>query len=134
MPKSIKHNKKKRRQTLKRKDKSNLKRGGCGGCGNKLILGGSLNLDKLPIHYYYGYNNNPNYLSEQIKGGRRRTNDRAKNAKKRKMKGGNNLSNGLNSFGTVLGISDTYRVINAIPINNYNELSTNYVTGNIPPV
>lgn len=133
MPKSIKHNQKKRKQTLKRKDKLNLKRGGCG-CGNDLILGGSLNLDKLPIHYYYGYNNNPNYLSEQIKGGRRRTNGKAKSAKKRKMKGGNNLLNGLNSFGTVLGISDTYRVVNAIPINNYNELSTNYVTGNIPPV
>ena len=70
MSKSIKRNRTKRKQTLKQKGKLNSKRGGCG-CGNDLILGGSLNLDKLPIHYYYSYNNNPNYLSAQINGGKR---------------------------------------------------------------
>lgn len=118
MAKSTKRKQKRRKQTLKRK------RGGCG-CGNTMpILGGSPNLAELPIRYYYDYNDNPSYLSEQIKGGRR---------KKRKMNGGASLSTGINSFGTFMGIPDTYRVINAAPTNDY-IATTKYIAGNVPPI
>lgn len=118
MAKSMKRNQKRRKQTLKRK------RGGCG-CGNvQSILGGSPNLAQLPIRYYYNYNTNPSYLSEQIKGGKR---------KKRKLNGGSSLSTGINSFGTFMGIPDTYRVITAAPTNDY-IASTKYAIGNIPPI
>ncbi len=65
------------RSTMKNKTRNNRKRlrGGCG-CGQS-ILGGSANLDALPVRYYYDLNSevdNPNYL----KGG-----------KKRRIRGGN---------------------------------------------
>jgi hypothetical protein len=114
MAKSTKRNQKKRKQTLKRKR-----------CGKTIhILGGSTNLAELPIRYYYEYNDKPNYMSEQIKGGRR---------KKRKMNGGSSLSTGINSFGTFFGIPDTYRVVTAEPVNDY-LASPKYITGNIPTI
>ena len=115
MAKSTKRNQKKRKQTLKRKR----------GLVKKMplpILGGSANLAELPIRYYYEYNDKPNYMSEQIKGGRR---------KQRKLKGGSSLSTSLNSFGTFMGIPDTYRVVTAEPVNDH-LASPKYITGNVP--
>ena len=62
-----------RSRTRKNKSKSRrTKKGGCG-CGNKsTLVGGSANLDVLPKEYYYSYNSEPNYLNDQMKGGKRK--------------------------------------------------------------
>ena len=61
-----------RTRTRKNKSKSRrTRKGGCG-CGKSTLVGGSANLDVLPKEYYYSYNSDPNYLNDQMKGGKRK--------------------------------------------------------------
>ena len=66
---------KRRPRTRTRKSKTRRtktrKGGGCG-CNKPLLNGGSANLDVLPKEYYYSYNSKPDYLNDQMKGGKRK--------------------------------------------------------------
>ena len=55
-----------------RRTKTRVKRGGDCGCNKTTLIGGSANLDVLPKEYYYSYNSEPNYLNDQMKGGKRK--------------------------------------------------------------
>ncbi|MFY7730445.1 MAG: hypothetical protein ACOVRN_13070 [Flavobacterium sp.] len=66
-----------KRQPRPRKNKGKSKsrrtrKGGCG-CNKSTLIGGSANLDVLPKEYYYSYNTEPNYLNDQMKGGKRKS-------------------------------------------------------------
>ena len=65
---------KRRPRARKSKSKSRrtrTKKGGCG-CSKSTLIGGSAYLDVLPKEYYYSYNSEPNYLNNQLKGGKRK--------------------------------------------------------------
>jgi hypothetical protein len=84
---------KRRPRTRTRKNKSKSRRtrkGGCG-CGKSTLVGGSANLDMLPKEYYYSYNSEPNYLNDQMKGGKRK-----------RMRGGLGLLGAAYSFGPAI--------------------------------
>jgi len=67
-----KTNKRRPRSRATRKSKSRrTRKGGCG-CSKTILNGGSANLDVLPKEYYYSYNTEPNYLNDQMKGGKRK--------------------------------------------------------------
>ena len=74
-----------------------------GGCGySKLsLIGGTNNLGSLPIHYYYPYNKNPDYLMEPITGG-----------KKKRLRGGG-LLGGIYSFGSVIDLQNASQLVGA---------------------
>ena len=68
---------KRRPRSSKNKSKSKsrrtrAKRGGGCGCNKTTLIGGSANLDVLPKEYYYSYNSEPNYLNDQMKGGKQK--------------------------------------------------------------
>jgi hypothetical protein len=68
----VRKSNKRRPRTRARKSKSRrTRKGGCG-CGKSTLVGGSANLDVLPKEYYYSYNSEPNYLNDQMKGGKRK--------------------------------------------------------------
>lgn len=57
-----------RQKTKHKRRRTRSKRGGCG-CGKSSLIGGNANanLGQLP----YEYNENPDYLSDQMKGGKK---------------------------------------------------------------
>jgi hypothetical protein len=64
---------KRRPRTRKTKTRrTRTKKGGDCGCSKSTLIGGSANLDVLPKEYYYSYNSKPDYLNDQMKGGKRK--------------------------------------------------------------
>lgn len=73
--------------------------GGCG-CSKTSLIGGTNNLGSLPIHYYYPYNKNPDYLMEPTTGG-----------KKKRPRGGGALLDGIYSFGSVIDLQNASQLV-----------------------
>ena len=69
------------------------------GCSKPFLIGGTNNLGSLPIHYYYPYNKNPDYLMEPITGG-----------KKKRLRGGG-LLDGIYSFGSVIDLQNASQLV-----------------------
>jgi hypothetical protein len=94
------------RKTKSRRQKTMRKRlrSRGGGCDCNLT-GGSANLESLPKEYYYEYNKNPSYLSDQIKGGKRN----------KKLKGG---LGGIYSLGSVIDIQNVGQLLGVSQIQN----------------
>ena len=69
------------------------------------------NLGSLPIHYYYPYNKNPDYLMEPITGG-----------KKKRLRGGG-LLDGIYSFGSVIDLQNASQLVGAQPLTETSMLN-----------
>ena len=68
----VRKSNKRRSRTRNTNGKTRRTRKGGSGCNKQLLNGGSANLDVLPKEYYYLYNSKPDYLSDQLKGGKRK--------------------------------------------------------------
>lgn len=75
--------------------RTRVKRGGDCGCSKSTLIGGSANLDVLPKEYYYSYNSEPNYMNDQMKGGKRK-----------RMRGGVGLIGAPYSLGPALDLQN----------------------------
>ena len=80
--------------------KSRKSQRGGSGCSKPLLIGGTNNLGSLPIHYYYPYNKNPDYLMEPITGG-----------KKKRPRGGGAIVDGIYSFGSVIDLQNASQLV-----------------------
>ena len=97
---------KSRRQKTMRK-RSQSRWGGCG-CNKSSLIGGSANLESLPKEYYYEYNKNPSYFTDQMKGGKR----------KKKSKGGSSGLSGIYSLGSVIDIQNVGQLLGVSQTQN----------------
>jgi hypothetical protein len=59
-----------RQRTIHKRRRTRSKRGGCG-CGKSSLIGGSANANANLGQLPYEYNENPDYLSDQMKGGKK---------------------------------------------------------------
>lgn len=70
---------------------------------SKKLTGGT-NLGSLPIHYYYPYNKNPDYMMEPVTGG-----------KKKRQRGGGALDSAY-SFGSLFDLQNANQLVGAQPL------------------
>lgn len=99
------------RKSMKSARKSRKSQIGGSGCSKPPLIGGTNNLGSLPIHYYYPYNKNPDYLMEPITGG-----------KKKRLRGGG-LLDGIYSFGSVIDLQNASQLVGAQPLTETSVLN-----------